>query len=97
MTTDTLMEKLRRANGALDRADYAAARWILFEAEELALRIQREMIDMQARVPAAVAPSYRTVANEIKGDHTLGWKQKLIALTLRGGRFAKLIFRHRHS
>ena len=96
MTTNTLLGKLRDAEGALNRADYAAARWTLLEAEEMALPLQREMIDMQARLPASVAPSYRTVATGIKERDIVASKRTLIALRRRVGRFAELISRHRH-
>lgn len=95
MTTNALVVKLRDAEGALNRADHAAARWILLEAEEMALRLQREMIDMEARLSASLAPSYRTVATGIKRRDIVAWKRTLIALRRRGGRFAELIFRHR--
>lgn len=95
MSSETLLDKLMSVERALDRADHAAARWILFEAEELALRIQRETIEMQARLAAPVAPAYRSVATEIKARPNLRWKRSLNALGLRVGRVARLIIRDR--
>lgn len=95
MMPETLLEKLMDVGRALDRADYAGARSILFEAEELALRVQRETIDMQARLSASLAPAYRTVATEIKDRDIFGWKRSLDAFRLRVGRFAKVIVRDR--
>lgn len=89
MTSETLLDKLMDVDRALDCADYAAARWILLEAEDLALRIQRETIEIQARLSASVAPAYRTVATEIKGRDSLRWKWSLNALGFRVGRVAR--------
>lgn len=95
MTSETLLHKLMDVDRALDRADYAAARWILLEAEELTLRIQRETIEMQARLSASVAPAYRTVATGIKGRDDPWWRRNLNALGLRVGRVARAIVRDR--
>lgn len=95
MSSETLLDKLMDVERALDRGDYSAARWILFEAEEFALQIQRETIEMRARMSASVAPAYRTVATQIKGRDNLRWKWCLNALGVRVGRVARLIVRDR--
>ena len=95
MTSETLLDKLMDVERALDRADYAAARWVLLEAEELAVRIQHETIEMQARLFASVAPAYRTVASEIKARDNARWKRSLNALGLWVARVARLIVPHR--
>lgn len=64
-------------------------------AEELALRIQHETIEMQARLSASVAPMYRTVASEIKARDNFRGKWSLYALGLWVARVARLIVRDR--
>lgn len=92
MKTKALLEKLMDAERALQRGDCPAAQSLLFQAQETVLQIDREMIDIQARLSASPAPLYRSVAVEIKNRRSCGWQPNPGALRLRIGRLAILIF-----
>lgn len=57
MKTQALLQQLIEADRALQKGDCAAARSILFEAQDSVLQIERDMIDMQTEKVRRTAPA----------------------------------------
>lgn len=92
MKTRALLQRLLDAERALQSGDCPAAQNFLLQAQETVLQIDRELIDMQARLSASAAPFYRSVAVEITNRRAFRWQPKSGTLRFRVGRLAVLIF-----